>query len=528
MAVYVALFKWMQACASCLLVGLLVWALLAVALRCWPALLPRRGVWLAAQAVTAGAALLGCVPLLAPIGMAPTVTLSASETSTIRKAAQLFEAQDAPAADAQEGDSDASLSPLMLLPALWMSIYGAGLAIALVRLLRARRLWRGLLASGRRLSLPALRAHGAFSNSQLATIASRGLTVIETGAAISPMLVGMRRPLLLLPRHLRDFSTEQQHMIIAHELYHWQARDPLCLGLSAMLRTIFWFSPALHWMNARLEWALELSCDQRVLAGRPQQERKQYAAALLRQWKTQTAMLPAGGVAFGGINGATTAARLRQMQQASLPALSRSAKYSVAVLMAGVLAGGAILQPALGLNANAYPLATAPAPAMKAPAGAVLPPPPSDSHEEWRYPLDKMRVTSFFGVHRSVLTTPHKGIDMAAAKGTPVHAVANGVVIEAGALAENDGRYGNAVIIEHGARRSLYAHLDSVTVKRGDRVEAGALIGTAGETGFATGPHLHLEVREQERLVDPATMLAGLDAHATKRALKVRRAQTGS
>ncbi len=523
MAVYVVLFKWMQACASCMLAGLLLWTLLAVALRCWPALLPRRAIWLAAQAVTAGAALLACVPLPALIGMAPTVTLSASETSTIRKAAQLFETRDTPAANALDGDSDAPLSPMMLLPALWIAIYGTGLATALVRLLRARRVWRALLASGELLALPALRAHAAFSESQLAAIASRGLRVIETSAAISPMLLGMRRPLLLLPRHLRDFSVEQQHMIIAHELQHWQARDPLCLGLSAMLRTIFWFNPALHWMNARLEWALELSCDQRVLAGRAQQQRKQYAAALLRQWKAQTTMLPAGGVAFGGINGATAAARLRQMQQTGLPALSRSAKCSVAVLMACVLAGGAILQPALGFNTSAYRLTAGPFAADATPSL-----PASDTHEYWRYPLNTMLVTGFFGVYRNVLTTPHKGIDLAAPKGTPVHAVASGIVIEAGALAANDGRYGNAVIIEHGARRSLYAHLDSVTVKRGERVEAGTLIGKVGETGFATGPHLHFEVREQERLVDPATMLAGLDAHATKHALKTRRAQQGS
>jgi murein DD-endopeptidase MepM/ murein hydrolase activator NlpD len=129
---------------------------------------------------------------------------------------------------------------------------------------------------------------------------------------------------------------------------------------------------------------------------------------------------------------------------------------------------------------------------------------------------------------RSVLPTPHKGIDFAAAKGTPVHAVASGTVIAAGPIAENDGRYGNVVIIDHGAQRSFLAHLDSVSVKAGQQVQAGALIGATGQTGFATGPHLHMEVRQNGQNIDPASMYPDLDAYATPRALKVRRQQLPS
>ena len=131
-------------------------------------------------------------------------------------------------------------------------------------------------------------------------------------------------------------------------------------------------------------------------------------------------------------------------------------------------------------------------------------------------------VTSFFGVHRDVLATPHKGIDLGARKGTPVHAAADGVVIAAGPLAENQGRYGNAVIIDHGGQQSLYAHLDSIAVAPGQRIAAGQVIGAVGATGFATGPHLHFEVREGDRIIDPATRLSDLDSHATRHALKLR------
>lgn len=597
MLAYVVLFKWMLASVSCVLAGTLVWAVLAAALRRWPALLPRRALWLAAQGVTAGAALLALLPHSAQHSLAPTVTLSAAESSAIRDAlpalAESSAIRDTPpalagaaaehtsasvapvvvpavavsaavapgASQAQvqaDDASDSNLPPLtLILPAAWTLVYAAGLAWMLARWLRARRTWRGLLAASQRLSPQELRAHGAFDAAQLADIAHHRLAVMETDAAISPMLVGVRRPVLLLPRHLRGFSIEQQHMVIAHELHHWRARDPLCLGVAALLQTVFWFNPALRWINGKMEWALELICDQRVLAGRPQQQRKQYAAALLLQWKTQTAAMPTGGVAFGGIDGATATARIRQMQQTALPVLSSAAAWSVAALMVAVLAGGALLQPALAFNVDSQP---APAPMLAAPAGdtamllgrpahgsaAAASPadaaqradtgaastsaapstvPPAD--KAWRNPLDKMRVTGLFGVRRTVLVTPHKGIDIAAPSGTPVHAVADGVVVSAGELTENASRYGKTVILQHGAQRTLYAHLTSMNAKPGAIVKAGQQIGTVGETGFATGPHLHFEVRQDEASIDPATKLANLDAVSTRHALLVRRQQLG-
>jgi murein DD-endopeptidase MepM/ murein hydrolase activator NlpD len=305
-------------------------------------------------------------------------------------------------------------------------------------------------------------------------------------------------------------------MIVAHELHHWRARDPLYLAIGAILQTLFWFNPALRWMAKQMEWALELQCDQQVLAGRPQQQRKQYAAALLRQWTT---IAPAGAAAF---NGTAISTRIRHMQQDGLPALGAATAWLIAAALASVLALGAMLQPALAINAETSERPFAPATTRATPAMETVIAPAA-----WRAPVENVRVTSFFGVTRSVLPTPHKGIDFAAKTGTPVHAAAAGTIIAAGPIAENDGRYGNAVIIDHGGRQSLYAHLSSVNVKPGQQVQAGQHIGAAGATGFATGPHLHLEVRENGHLIDPASMFTNLDAYATPRALKVRRQQKG-
>lgn len=537
--------KWLLACVGSVGIGVLAWLLLNGAAQVWPALRTRRAIWLAAQLMVAAAALLPFLPhhaqleaapriVLAPAAFAAATPAPARPTGAVPATAPFHADSNAAAPAAlpplhDDGDAIAPTSggvTLPLLAGVWLLVYAAGLAWALSRLLRAFRLWRGLLAGADRLAIADLQDHAAFSAAQLREISQRGLSVMRTDAAISPMLVGVRRPVLLLPPHLDALSTEQQHMIIAHELHHWRARDPLCLAIAALLQTVFWFNPALRWMARQMAWALELQCDQHVLAGRPQHQRKQYAASLLQPW--------AATMGVAAFNGATVAARIRHMQQGGLPTLSKAAACATAIALAALLSAGAMLQPALAISGPGQePMSAAKQTSMpeftpvaaRSPAAEAMPPPAAGV---WRAPLDKVRVTSFFGVKRSVPRTPHKGIDFGAAKGTPVHATASGVVIAAGPIAENDGKYGNTVIIDHGAQRSLYAHLNSVSVQPGQRVEAGQVIGAVGETGLATGPHLHLEVRRNGQIVDPAPLFSNLDAYATARALKVRRQQLPS
>lgn len=94
----------------------------------------------------------------------------------------------------------------------------------------------------------------------------------------------------------------------------------------------------------------------------------------------------------------------------------------------------------------------------------------------------------------------HLGIDFGAKKGNFVAAINDGVVREA----EYDQTYGNTIIVDHGAGIfSLYMHLDAMKVKVGQSVRKGQIIGTAGETGYATGPHLHLSIKIGTISVDP-------------------------
>ncbi|MBO9601767.1 MAG: M23 family metallopeptidase [Novosphingobium sp.] len=102
----------------------------------------------------------------------------------------------------------------------------------------------------------------------------------------------------------------------------------------------------------------------------------------------------------------------------------------------------------------------------------------------------------------------HEGLDFALAEGDAVRAAAAGRVIFAGAAPE---RFGNLVVIDHGnGWATAYGHLEKVTVKKGEKVRTGERIGLGGQTGEATEPELHFEIRKDNRPIDPAPEL-GLD-----------------
>ncbi|MDI3317487.1 MAG: peptidoglycan DD-metalloendopeptidase family protein [Bacillota bacterium] len=126
-----------------------------------------------------------------------------------------------------------------------------------------------------------------------------------------------------------------------------------------------------------------------------------------------------------------------------------------------------------------------------------------NAHTGLTWPLTSFVVTRPFGRNYDPIlhqVQMHTGIDLAAPEGTPVHAAGAGVVFFTGWM----NGYGNTVILVHGNGLStLYAHLSAILVHQGDAVEAGQVIGRVGETGWATGPHLHFEVRVDGVPQDP-------------------------
>ena len=134
-------------------------------------------------------------------------------------------------------------------------------------------------------------------------------------------------------------------------------------------------------------------------------------------------------------------------------------------------------------------------------------------HSNFLTPVDG-RISSIFGLRRffnEQARRPHSGLDIAAPQGTPIKAVAAGKVIESGDFFFS----GNMIYIDHGMGLiSLYAHMHEIKVKTGDEIIQGQVIGTVGETGRVTGPHLHLAVMLNQTTVDPLLFLPQLSDKA--------------
>ena len=112
------------------------------------------------------------------------------------------------------------------------------------------------------------------------------------------------------------------------------------------------------------------------------------------------------------------------------------------------------------------------------------------------------RITSRFGAVESIRDHTHKGIDIAATRGTPILATASGTVTFAGW----SGGYGYLVKIDHGnGVETYYGHCSKLYVSAGDTVEAGEQIAAVGSTGNSTGNHLHFEIRLNGKQVNPQT-----------------------
>lgn len=121
-----------------------------------------------------------------------------------------------------------------------------------------------------------------------------------------------------------------------------------------------------------------------------------------------------------------------------------------------------------------------------------------------RIPLEHYTLSRGFGWF-------HSGADLAANIGEPIYPVMEGVIV----LIENGWLgYGNRVIVSHGnGVTTLYGHMSKITTEVGKKVGINDKIGEVGSTGFSTGPHLHLELRQDDVPVDPAEILSEVKDH---------------
>lgn len=192
---------------------------------------------------------------------------------------------------------------------------------------------------------------------------------------------------------------------------------------------------------------------------------------------------------------AAVQARIQQIAQGpGAPVGPPPGSGGFAGALAAALNPNAAVQAAAGLSApqtvNPGALAQSVVPAMPGTQSAFVWPAPGP-------------VSSPFGPRKNPMGAGydfHPGLDIAAAEGAPIRAAAPGRIVQVGP----DGGYGNVVVVDHGdGVTSRYAHCSQTFATVGETVAAGDEIAAVGSTGHSTGPHLHFEVRVDDKPVDP-------------------------
>lgn len=113
-------------------------------------------------------------------------------------------------------------------------------------------------------------------------------------------------------------------------------------------------------------------------------------------------------------------------------------------------------------------------------------------------------ITSRYGARSRIRSSAHTGLDIATSTGVPITPIAAGTVT----YADRKGSYGNLVIVSHGnGIESYYAHCSKIYVTVGQKVEKDTVISAVGSTGNSTGPHLHLEIRQNGTPLNPENYL---------------------
>ena len=361
---------------------------------------------------------------------------------------------------ADEGDVGQSILPVSLATLL-IGILATGWALRF--LCAARAQWR--LQSLKSSASPATGTHLMRTSEQWADRAGiRAVPrVMEVEHLASPFTAGIREARIYLPSHL--IGKGHEDMIIAHESIHIARGDQITRPFERAVADLLWFSPFAWLARRRLDYLREASCDAKTIAltGSP----KAYARALVDVARQQTVGAPLPVAAFILRDKGSLKRRVSSVMNAPNPSPARMGWAAGLVALLAVP-----LALAQGIKANG----------------------PSDV---FTHPIVMSgKISSTFGERKDPWTGElkwHKGIDIAAPLGDPVMTPAPGKVV----FADYKPGYGNVVMVQlEDGRQLLFGQLKKIKVKKGTKLKAGEYVGLLGESGRATGPHLHFEVHK--------------------------------
>lgn len=162
----------------------------------------------------------------------------------------------------------------------------------------------------------------------------RCIRLCENGLAVSPMLVGLFRPQVILPK--QEFSTEELHMIFRHELTHYKRNDLLYKAAALAVRAVHWFNPLSALMLRNISEACEYSCDEAVVNGLDINEKRKYGEILLSQIRPEWKNAPFSAGFFGK-------GKQKKVLERRIEVIMRKKQYqwvgATVLLAAGLVAG---------------------------------------------------------------------------------------------------------------------------------------------------------------------------------------------
>ncbi|MFK8012798.1 MAG: M56 family metallopeptidase [Marinicellaceae bacterium] len=374
-------------------------------------------------------------------------------------------------------------SVLSVVFILWTFVYIFGLAYALKCFYQKLRLIKTIIensdSTNDKNELISPRQFQQFKKIQN----SKNLQVYLSPLNISPFVYQGRKQYLVLPHGLfkkDNLSQDQINLIIEHELNHIKNKDQLVVLISHIMTCVLWFNPFVKSFQQSMGWAIEAHCDSEVLRQKPHL-RKIYAQTMLkilRQSATTTSNHMVA--AFSTKTHRSLTMRINNIMKPLHPEVKFNHKKKKLWLSAAIMSCAMFItqpQSFAASEKNKVPMLN---------------------------PVIEAKVTSLYGANNKFHQF-HKGIDLGAKIDTPIVAASNGVVRVSTDLLENRKNYGTLIIIDHDdGFHSVYAHLNSRNVAVGEKVIAGQLIGHVGETGKATGPHLHLELLKDNKHVNPS------------------------
>lgn len=397
---------------------------------------------------------------------------------------------DSIAVAAQDLPQGATLADVLRTAAM-LYLYGFAMLLALAAV---RHIWFAYrLNYAAPLDEPALEA--ALENWRLRVGVNRRPRYVFSHIVTSVCVYGFFRPIVVMPYNLLDrVSIEDAALMGAHEMAHVKRGDVALFALCSVAKAVFWFNPFMHRICAQATLAAEQGADALVLSRGV--SRRQYAHCFV-----QGLRLSAGArSSFAGELVPSFTPFDKRSRRARLDAILSGEGETAMLTVANKLAIGAGAIFAVGLAFAQAAFAVAPPPAKEA-----LPIAPV----EGEITLGYGKKVSALGPDRPA----HEGVDIKAARGTPVLAAGAGKVIDATDRYRGADAWGKVVVIDHGhGLVTRYAHLDSYAVEKGDTVDAGDVIAAVGATGKVTGPHLHFEVIEDGVHIDPTPVVAAAPA----------------